>query len=160
MGLRKYKYLRTAGLFFDTMNSESASRNPSFIDESVRPVPSRELPRRILLFALKNPHPPGLLGQFSTEIRVRNANQLQRALLHGLAPQLRHAVLGDNVVDVVLAGGDVGAGREGIRWVANLYLLIEVDVKQQMDERRIFSLRLKFFLHKSVSMNNAFHPTI
>ena len=63
---------------------------------------------------LKNSHALGLLGQFGAEIRVRNGDQLPRALVHGLAAQLRHTVLGDDVVDVVLAGGHMGARRK--RW--------------------------------------------
>ena len=43
---------------------------------------------------------------------MRNPNQLQRALLGRLAAPLGHAVLGDDVVDFVLAGADVGASAE------------------------------------------------
>ena len=46
------------------------------------------------------------------EIRMRNPYQLPRALPGRLAAQLGHAVLGNDVVDVVLAGADVGSGAE------------------------------------------------
>jgi len=58
----------------------------------------------------KQIHPLCTLPQFCTEVRVGDADQGFCALLGRLAAQLCHAVFGDHVVDVVLAGGYVGAG--------------------------------------------------
>ena len=43
---------------------------------------------------------------------MRNANQLPRELPGRLPAQLGHVVLGDDVVEVVLAVADMGAGAE------------------------------------------------
>ena len=43
---------------------------------------------------------------------MRNPDQLPRALPGRLTAQLGHAILGHDVVDVVLASADVGAGAQ------------------------------------------------
>lgn len=43
---------------------------------------------------------------------MRNPEQIPRALPGWLAAQLGYAVRGDDVVDIVLAGADVGDGAE------------------------------------------------
>ena len=84
----------------------------------VRSARSAERPFRYLaraaFCALQKVHLLGCGGQFGAEIRMGDADQGLSTLLRRLAAQLRDAVLGDHVVDVVLAGGHVSARREGL----------------------------------------------
>ena len=75
-------------------------------------MPYRPLTPRPAQSTSKNIHPPSLLSQLRPEIRVRDPNQLPRALPGRLAAQLGYAVLGDDVVDIVLAGAGAGAGAD------------------------------------------------
>ena len=75
-------------------------------------MPCRPLTPRPVQSTSKNIHAPGLLGQLSAESRVGDGYQFARALLGRLAAQLGHAVLGDDVVDVALAGAGAGAGAD------------------------------------------------
>ena len=52
----------------------------------------------------------GLEGQLVAEVGVRDGDQLAGTLAKAAAAQMRHAVLGDDVVDIVLARRDDGAG--------------------------------------------------
>jgi hypothetical protein len=54
-------------------------------------------------------YPCHLLAQFGAEVRVCDGDEFARALPGRLAAQLRHAMLGDDVVDIVLARADVRA---------------------------------------------------
>ena len=53
-----------------------------------------------------------LLSEFIAEPGVCNANHFQGSLSGGFAAQLRRAEFSDDAVDIVLTGGDVGAGAE------------------------------------------------
>ena len=46
------------------------------------------------------------LGKFFAEFWMRNGNQTLCALAECLTAKLRHAVLGDNVIDIAAAGGN------------------------------------------------------
>ena len=54
----------------------------------------------------------GLEGQLVAEVGVRDGDQLAGTLAKAAAAQMRHAVLGDDVVDIVLARRDDGARCE------------------------------------------------
>ena len=57
----------------------------------------------------------GLEGQLVAEVGVRNGDQLAGTLAEAAAAQMRHAVLGDDVVHIVLARRDDGArGEDGL----------------------------------------------
>ena len=45
------------------------------------------------------------------QIRVRDADQCYRSFLDALAVEIRHAVFGDNVVDLAACGADAGAAE-------------------------------------------------
>ena len=53
------------------------------------------------------------LGKFFAEFWMRNGNQTLCALAECLTAKLRHAVLGDNVIDIAAAGGNRAAGGDG-----------------------------------------------
>ena len=53
------------------------------------------------------------LGKFFAEFRVCDSNQTLCALAERLTAKLRHAVLGDNVIDIAAAGGNRTAGGNG-----------------------------------------------
>jgi len=61
---------------------------------------------------LQQIHLLGRFGQFIAEFGVGDADERLGAVLGALAAQLGDAVFGDDVVDVVFAGGHVRAGRE------------------------------------------------
>lgn len=50
-----------------------------------------------------------LFAKFIPKIRMGDADQRFDALLGGLAPQLGHSILGDHVIDIILAGRYMGA---------------------------------------------------
>ena len=54
----------------------------------------------------------GLKGQLVAEVGMRDGDELAGTLTEAAAAQVRHAVLGDNIIDVVLARRDDGARRE------------------------------------------------
>ena len=60
----------------------------------------------------KQLHPLRRVTQLPPEVGVRNRYQRFAALVRGLAAQLGHAEFGHHVVDVILAGGHMGAGRQ------------------------------------------------
>ena len=53
------------------------------------------------------------LGKFFAEFWMRNGNQTLCALAERLTAKLRHAVLGDNIIDIAAAGGNRTAGGNG-----------------------------------------------
>lgn len=54
----------------------------------------------------------GLKGQLVAEVGMRDGDELAGTLTEAAAAQVRHAVLGDNIIDIVLARRDDGARRE------------------------------------------------
>ena len=69
----------------------------------------------------------GLKAQLIPEVRVGNGDQLAGPLAQALAPQVGNAILGDNIVHIVLAGGADGAGGEdGLDLADGAPLAVEV----------------------------------